>query len=64
MSLGDGVWGWVQVGGGGWFPCKNKGMGRLGGGTGKGTGTSMLTRLSKLPFSKLPFYHEVTNQCL
>ena len=35
---------------------KGKGVGRVGGvGTGKGTGKSMRTRLSRLPFSKLPF---------
>ena len=35
---------------------KGKEVGRVGGGvgTGKGTGKSMRTRLSKLPFSKLP----------
>ena len=35
---------------------KGKGVGRAGGGVGtdKGTGKSMRTRLSKLPFSKLP----------
>ena len=59
---GGGVFGRVQVGGGGWFGFlwrmreKGKGMGRVGGGvgTGKGTGKSMRTRLSKLPFCKLP----------
>ena len=38
---------------------KGKGVGRVGGGgasrTGQGTGNSMRRRLSKLPFSKLPF---------
>ena len=57
------VWGRVQVRGGGWLSCgkkgggeKRKGMGRVGGWgrTGKGTGKSIRTRLSKLPFSKLP----------
>ena len=49
------------MGGGGGFPVKNmrvkgKGVRRVGGGVGtcKGTGKSMRTRLSKLPFSKLP----------
>ena len=43
------------------FPVEDEGKGRgwggLGGGvgTGKGTGKSMRTRLSKRPFSKLPF---------
>ena len=60
---GGGVWGRVQVGGGGWFSCGKQGKGDTGWGghggggglgTGKGTGQSMRTRLSKLPFSKLP----------
>ena len=48
-----------MVGGG--FPVGNQGEGARGGegwggvGTGKGTGKSMHTRLSKLPFSNLPF---------
>ena len=38
------------------FPLEHKGKGELGGvGTGEGTGKSMRTRLSKLPFSDLPF---------
>ena len=48
----------VQVGGGaGLMKEKGRGVGRVWGGvgTGKGTGKSMCTRLSKLPFSKLPF---------
>ena len=61
---GGGVWGPVQVGGGGWgVPVakkkkrdKGKGLGTVaGGGTGRGTGKSMRTRLSRLPFGKLPF---------
>ena len=58
---GGGVWGRVKVGGGGWVCCgkireKRKRVGRVGSGVGtrKGTGKSMRTRLSKLPFSKLP----------
>ena len=58
--------GWAQPlgpGSGGWwgvvFPQKvrenGKGVGRGGVGTGKGTGKSMHTRLSRRPFSKLPF---------
>ena len=62
MSLMDGVWGRVKGGGGGVFPVEKKGKrgrgwGVWGGGvgTGKGTGKSMCMRLSKLPFSSLPF---------
>ena len=61
VFLGQGFGGRVQVGGGGSFPVKmrkkGKGVERVGGGggTGKGTGKRMRTRLSKLPFSKLPF---------
>ena len=45
---------------------ERKGEGGWGGwgvgvGTGKGTGKSMHTRLSKLPFSKLPFSFSPTN---
>ena len=42
---------------GGGLPVGNEGEGEGGGGvgTGKGTGESMRRRLSKLPFSKLPF---------
>ena len=56
-GMGSGSGGWL----GGGFPVKNKGkgkgVGRVGGqvGTGKGTGKSMRKRLSKLPFSNLPF---------
>ena len=57
----EGVWGWVQVGGGGWLSWWiMRAKGKVGGGWGrgvgadKGTGKSMRTRLSKLPFSKLP----------
>ena len=45
---------------GGGFPVRNEGKGEGGGeggggvGTSKATGKSMRTRLSKLPFSKLP----------
>ena len=62
---GGGVWGRVQVGGevGGevgflWkMSEKGEGARRVWGGvgTGKGTGKSMRMRLSKLPFSDLPF---------
>ena len=57
MSQGRGF----QVGGGGGLRVGNtrkwEGGGRVGGGvrTDIGTGKSMPTRLSKLPFSKLPF---------
>ena len=55
MGWGSGAW-WGVV-----FQCKikakGKGVGRVGGGVGtdKGTGKPMRTRLSKLPFSGLPF---------
>ena len=53
---GGGVWGRVEVGGGGWFSDGQEGKGEGGGvWTGKGTGKSMRTSLSKLAFSKLPF---------
>ena len=48
---GGGVWGRVQGGGGG----GRFSGGGAGEGTGKGTGKSMRARLSKLPFSNLPF---------
>ena len=58
---GGGVWGRVQVGGGGWFSVENKGKGE-GGGEGGGWGGDRQRNgqvdaqaLSKLPFSKLPF---------
>ena len=48
-----------QVGGRGWFSKGQRGQGLVrvgdGVGTGKETGKSMRTHLSKLPFSKLPF---------
>ena len=56
--LGGGVWGRVQVSSG-WVVFllgkQGKSVGGGGVGTGKGTGKSMRTRLSKPPFSKLPF---------
>ena len=58
---GVGIWGRVQVGGGGCLPVENegkrgKGVGRVGGGLGTGTATGkpMRTRFSKLPSSKVP----------
>ena len=62
MSLGQGFGVGFRWGGGGEFALKNKvkrerGWGLVGRGVGirKGTGKSMWTHLSKLPFSKLPF---------
>ena len=59
---GGGVWGRVQVGGGASFPVENEGnRGRRWGGWGVGWGpakepaSQCATRLSKLPFSELPF---------
>ena len=58
--LGGGIWGRVQVGGGGWVCCGKGGKGKGDGeGEGVGVGTclgkSNRTHLSKLPFRKLPF---------
>ena len=59
--LGGGLRGRVQVGGRGWFLVgmgeKGKGVGRVGAWGGdrhNGTSKSTRTRLSKLPYSKLP----------
>ena len=57
VSLGERVWGRVQVGGRGWFPVENEGKGNGLGTVGGEVGTdkSMRRRLSKLPLGKLPF---------
>ena len=57
------VWVRVEGGVGGLdFPMENEGgWGGVGWGTGKGTGKSMRTHLSKLPFSKLPFSFSPTS---
>ena len=61
MSLGEGFGGGFRGIGGGVVSLwevrgKGQGVGRVGGwgGAGKGTGKSMHTCLSKLPFSNLP----------
>ena len=50
---GERVWGQIQVGGGGGFSLEMREEGK--GVDSKGTGKSMRTHLSQLPFSKLPF---------